>query len=214
MNRKHIVLKTFTAADLAESDSEKADSTVILSGGFSGNGHLFLLEKWSKQGSESTEILREVIRHMRFYQSSGGFIEKNRFESIMRTCRKLVKAGFYGDTVQVNKIINRIKQIPHYGVSKMDRFRDTIGQYSRSKMIWMRKDWNDVRDFFINYPAVDHDDIGDCIDMLIEYGSAPSKNFIQISKREGSDNPREYQPEDVNAYFAKKKVNIYTGVAK
>lgn len=212
--RRLLTLKTFTAADLASSDSEKADSVCIMSGGVTKFGDLVLLDKFIEKGVETTDILKEVIRQMMYYKSSKGFIEKNRYESIMKTCRKLVRKGFYGDPFVINRIISRIDLIPHY-TDKKSRLVDAIQPMHHSHSIWYPREWQDVRSFFLMYPAVEHDDIGDTIEMLISHSSSPTTDVVNarnpydgIGDRNSSKGPL-----TLNGRLANRRVNIWTGVA-
>jgi hypothetical protein len=211
MNRRILAGRTFVACDPAESDSDTADFSAIGTGLFIKQGDLFMLDRWSKRGSDPIEILTEVFRQMRVYKCTSGFIERNRFESLMRTCRKLVDAGWFGDDAK--QLVNRISLIPHYGKSKMERFKQNIVPYTKARKVWIRNSWTDYKDFFIQYPAVDHDDLGDVLDILIEHGTVPSREFIDHIPEEGRIFDERQVHMSINAQFAKKKLNIMTGVA-
>ena len=213
MRKRIIALRTFTTVDLAESESLTADFSVVGTGGYWKYGDLFLLEKWKKRGSDPVEVVQEYVRQMRKFCTYAGFIEKNRFESLMRTTRKLIPSGIFGDPDEVNKVINRTRMIGHYGKEKIERFRQNIVPVTRAKKLWIRSTDSDLRDLFIHYPAVEHDDLLDMLDMMIEHGSIPTKEFVDHVPESGRVWSSREPVQDVNEYFAKKKLNIYTGVA-
>lgn len=208
-------MRTFTAADLASSDSETSDDTVVMTCGVSKQGYRFFFDKWVSKDAEPTEILREVIRQMIHYKSSRGFIEKNRFESIMRTCRKLVQRGFYGDPAQIGRVIRRISMVPHYGrEGKQNRIVDGISQELKAHMLYFRggEDWNDVRNQILMYPAVSFDDILDTIEMLISKSYGPSVDVVnQHSPAEDVYSRPDNKPLTINEVLAQKRYNVWTG---
>jgi hypothetical protein len=67
-----------------------------------------------------------------------------------------------------------------------------------------------VRNFFLMYPAVEHDDIGDTIEMIISHASSPTMGAIN------SDTPFVAQFEGgltINEQLANRPHNIWTGVS-
>jgi len=208
---KYHLLRTYTAMDLAESDSEKADDTAIGTIGITKSSDYIMLDKWSSRGSDPVEAMIEMFRQMRVFQCHRGFIEKNRSESLLRTVRKVALTDLYGKYDIIRPLISKLVMISHYTTSKMDRFEQNISPITQSKRLWMKDNWSDVKSFFTLYPAVEHDDMGDVIDMILEHGTPPSGDFIS---RVDTVNPREYQDTDVNAHFARKKYNPYTGATR
>lgn len=213
MRKRIIALRTFTTVDLAESESITADFSVVGTGGYWKYGDLFLMERWKKRGSDPVEVMQEYIRQMRKYHTHAGFIEKNRFESLMRTTRKLIPSGVFGDPDEVNKVVNRTRMIGHYGKEKMERFKQNIVPVTRARKLWISKAHTDLRNVLINYPAVEHDDLLDMLDMMIEHGSLPTKEFVDHVPEAGRVWNQRESTQDTNAWFANKKVNPYTGVA-
>lgn len=216
VGRRLITLRTYTWADLAESDAPESDPAMIVTGGKDTHGNIIFFEQWRKVGSDSVEIMSEVIRQMRRYKCSGGYIEKNRFESIMRTCNKLVDAGLYGKPEEVRNITRKITLVPHYVVSKLTRIKDNVGPRHRAHNIWVPSTWQNFKDFFIRYPAVDHDEEGDVMEMAVSWGRPPSRDVVDVV----SEAEMDYKfrgtgsTVSINEYFAKQKINIWTGHAK
>lgn len=212
--RRLITLKTFTASDLASAESDKSDFTVIMTAGVTMQGEIFFLDKWVKRGGEATEILKEFIRQMMYYRSTRGFMEKNRYESLLKTCRKLVARGYYGDPFTIRKIINRISQVAHYGEHKENRIVDGLQQAHKAHQLWFRSGWEDVRDQFILYPAVSYDDILDTIEMLVSHSTSPS---IDVKDTVGDlvegQLGRRGEPTHltINEQLAQRPYNIWTG---
>lgn len=222
--RRLITLKTFTAADLASSDSKTADNTVIMTAGIAATGDMFLFEKYSHQGGEVTEILGEVIRQMKHYRCSRGFIEKNRYESIMKSGKKLVKQGFFGDSFEINKWLNRITLVPHYGTGKQDRIIDAVQPAHRAHNIWFPNHWDDLKQFLMFYPTVEHDDFGDVLEMLLTNASSPAKDVVSTiptandylieGRRQSASNSRNAKPVSLVEQLAGRPVNFWTGVRR
>lgn len=208
-NSRIIPLRTFTAADLASSDSDKADFTDIMTVGVTPSGDMLFFERHYKRDVETTAILREVIRQMRMYKCSKGFIEKNRYESIMKTCRLLVEKGFYGDPLVIKRIISRISLIPHYGESKEDRIVDAVQPMHKSHSLWFPRSWTEVQDFFAMYPAVAHDDDGDVMEMLITHSSAP-RNKTSFAADDVSSSITS-TPVSTTQQRARSRYNVWTG---
>jgi hypothetical protein len=209
-NRRIIPLRTFTAADLASSDSDSADFTSIWTVGIIPSGDMLCFARYNKRAVETTEILKEVIRQMGFYKCYAGFIEKNRYESIMKTCRRLVEKGFYGDPLKIKRIISKIKLIPHYGDTKEDRIISTVQPMHKSHSLWFPHGWNEVQDMFALYPAVAHDDDLDVLEMLITHGSAPKNKLINAGNDVALSAGK--QSLSVAQQRADTKYNIWTGV--
>ena len=209
--RRIITLRTYTAADLAAADTDTADFCCIITGGVTANGNLILLEKYKKRGVETIAILREVIRQMQYYKCAAGFIERNRFEGIMRTCQLLVKRGVFGDPVELRRLIGRITLIDHYAKSKEERFQDNLQPMHDAGAIWFPRAWDDVRDFFALYPAVEHDDDGDVIEMLISHSKAPSKDVSATIHTSVAESLHTKSDVSINAQLAKRHYNIWTG---
>lgn len=212
--RKYLPIRTYTAADLASSDLDSADYTVIMTAGIDANGNKFLLEKYINRGVDAVEVLREVIRQMRAYDCSEGIIEKNRYETLMKTCRKLVDAGFYGDRHEITKITRKIRMIPHY-TNKLDRFNDSIPQEVRAHRIWMPRTWLDVKEFFLLHPAVEHDDIGDVVEMLDSNMRPPSltaNTMVTAGVLYNTLTHTAASGSSVNESLAARKYNSWTGL--
>jgi len=187
---------------------------MILTGGLAKSGDFFFFEQWKRKGSDAVEILQNFIDHMRRYKCSNGYIEKNRFESLMRTCRKLVDAGFYGDPYDIGKLIRKIHLVPHYAVSKLTRIKDNVAPMHRAHKLWFRQDWNNFRDFFVSYPAVDHDEEGDVLEMAVTKSRPPDSDVLEhMTDASGWGSRNTTVTGGVNAYFAHKKTNIWTGHA-
>ncbi|MCK5018659.1 MAG: hypothetical protein KAS32_16480 [Candidatus Peribacteraceae bacterium] len=208
MKRYH-TLRTYTAMDLAESDSEKADDTAIGTIGITKSRDYIWLERWTCKGSDTVESMIEMFRQMRICKCSQGFIEKNRAESLLRTIRKVAPTGLYGEYETILPLIAKLRLIAHYTTSKMDRFEQNITPVTQSKKLWIKDNWKDIKAFFELYPAVEHDDLGDVADMILEHGRPPTSDFASAVR---TTNPREHTSGDVNEYFARKKYNPYTGV--
>jgi predicted phage terminase large subunit-like protein len=209
--RKYLPIRTITAADLASSDAESADYTVIITGGMDSSGNLFLLDKYIRKGIDAVEILREMIRQMSQYHSYEGIIEKNRYESLMTTCRKLVDKGFYGPPHEVRKITRRIHLVPHY-TDKLDRFMSSVPQMIKAHQIWMPSDWLDVKEFLLLHPAVEHDDIGDALEMLVSFARPPAVTAnTMVAAGRLIDRHAPLAGRSINESLAAKKYNVWTG---
>lgn len=213
--RRYLPIRTLTAADLASADEDASgdtDFTVIATAGIDSDLNVFLLAKYIKKGVDPVEILQEVIRQMTAYQCSEGLIEKNRFETLMRTCNKLVKAGFYGPYHDVVKVTRRIRLIPHY-TNKKERFKDSVPQVVEAHQVWLQSDWMEFKEFFMLYPAVEHDDIGDVMEMLISNARPPSVTAdTLVSAGELVDRSRPLTGRSVNETLAARKYNVWTGM--
>lgn len=216
MPRRLIPVKLITGADLASADTEKADFTVIMTAAVNSDSDFFFLEKFKKRGADVTEAMNELLRQMTKYNSTG-YIEYNRFEFIMKTARTLVRAGFYGDPVTVNRVLNRIVTIGHY-TDKVSRIIDTLQQPNRAGKLYIPSHWNDVRDQFLFYPAVEHDDLLDCIHIIVANATAPTHTTAGIQDyHQGTGrliSGRIAAPMTLNGQLAARKYNVWTGTYK
>ena len=211
-NRRIIPLRTFTSADLASSDSDVADKVSIMTAGITPSGDVLFFDRFNKRAIETTAILKEVIRQMMQYRCYAGFIEKNRYESIMRTCRLLVAKGFYGDPLKVKRIINKIKLIPHYGDTKEERVIAALQQMHKSHSLWFPHGWDDLQDMFAMYPAVAYDDDFDAMEMIITHGSAPKNKSVSVANDVAGIPRRVNSTQTTNQQRASQPYNVWTGM--
>lgn len=215
--RRYLPIRTLTAADLASADEDSTgdtDFTVIATAGVDSDLNLFFLDKYVKKGADPVEILREVIRQMTVYHCSDGLIEKNRFETLMRTCNKLVKAGFYGPYHEIIKVTRRIRLIPHY-TNKKQRFADAVPQVVAAHQLWLQSDWMDFKEFFMLYPAVEHDDIGDVVEMIASNAKPPSVTAdTLVTAGELVDRSRPARARSTNEALANKHYDMWTGTLR
>jgi hypothetical protein len=173
---------------------------------------MLFFARYRKRSVETTEILHEIINQMRTYRCMKGFIEKNRYESIMKTCRRLVEKGFYGDPFQIKRIISRISLIPHYGDTKEDRLVNTIQPMHKSHSLWFPHDWNDLQDMFAMYPAITHDDDLDAIEMLVSYSTAPKNKMAGLSNDVAVMPNNNKSSQSINQQRASRPYNVWTGM--
>ena len=87
---KILSLRVFTAADLASSDTEKADWTEIRTVGITKGGNFIGLGRYSQRGLDQVTFMKEFFRQMIKYRSERGFIEKNRAENLKKTVKRLI----------------------------------------------------------------------------------------------------------------------------
>jgi len=209
-----IAVKNITAVDLAAADTAEADSSVVMTAGAVASGDILFWERWSRRGADPIESMQEYYRQMRVYQCSIGIIERNRFEYLQKTMKRLGSTGLFGDAVDAARIRARTHTVTH-GTDKRERITSGLAGMLRAHKLWFPDDWDDVRNFLLLYPAVDHDDLGDCMEMIVAHATAPRTTFIErISGKLGrrrSDAPD--GPADITSILAKRKYNIFSGVA-
>lgn len=209
-----LALKTITACDLASADTSEADFTEIWTAGALQTGDILFLERWSRRGADPIESMQEYFRQMVAYKCSVGIIERNRFEFLKKTLRRLVGTGMLGNPAQATRVLARTQTVYHSS-DKKDRIKSGIAGLLQAHKLWFPSSWDDVRNFLLLYPATDHDDIGDVMEMLVSNAVAPRTSFMdKISGRLGrSRRELEEAPQDITEVLAKRKYNIWTGVA-
>jgi phage terminase large subunit-like protein len=211
-----IAVKNITAVDLAAADTSKADFTEVWTAGAIATGDILFWERWAKRGADPVESMQEYFRQMAFYKSAVGIIERNRFEFLKKTLKRLVPTGMLGNPAAAQRILSRTHTVYH-GTDKEDRIKSGITGLLQAHKLWFPDHWDDVRNFLLLYPAVDHDDIGDVIEMIVSNAVAPRTTFIDKLLGSGrlgrSRKELEESPQDITHVLANRTYNIWTGVA-
>ena len=211
---KILILNTYTIADLASSDSTAADSTVIKTIGVTKGGNYIGLDSFIKRGLDQILFIKEFFRQMDKFKVKRGLIEKNRAENLKPTIKRLLDSKFFGAKNEVyRKLWFKITMIPHYGKSKLDRFIDNLQCEHAAKHIWVKNSWTKDKEFFMMYPVVTHDDIGDVWEMAVSNSKKPLNSFMDSAFRGRvmMDSSDELSDSSNVARLKRTKFNFWTG---
>lgn len=203
-----------TAVDIAAADTTNADFTVVMTGARTPARNIIILDKWVKRGVTPTDTIAETFRQMRTWYSRRAYIERNRFEFLKKQVKQLIDTGFFGEPYEVEELLSRCVMVPHY-TNKEERITDILQPPHRSKRIWLQEGWTDIQEQLVTYPLSIHDDLLDTLQMIVEKSKVPDTTLKDLATEQTSDRVSRSQQRtasnDVNAYFARKRVSLFTG---